>query len=128
MGEEFWGNTSESSPLDPGPIDTINDEIVCTLRRTFPETLEALRKAKAQGIAVGMISNHTTFWFKECADACQIYELIPRELVIVSSDAASCKPDADIFEVFLKRLAAAHPGLVASDCIFVDDKDANIEA
>merc|ERR1719491_1419344 len=75
-----------------------------------------------------MISNHITCWFTECADACLIYELIPRELVIVNCTAASAKPGADIFEFFLKRLAAAHPGFVASDCIFVDDKDSNIEA
>merc|ERR1740121_1285423 len=75
-----------------------------------------------------MISNHIDEWFEACAEGCQLYELIPRELVVVSSAVSCCKPDAAIYEVFLERLAAAHPGLAAADCVFIDDKEPNVTA
>ena len=42
----------------------------------------------------------------------------------------SAKPEARIFECFLERLAASEAGngLSASDCVFIDDKEANVEA
>lgn len=126
--DEFWRRSLEICAVDPALIDTIKPEIHETLRHTYPESLEVLRRARSQGIPVGMISNHTSWWFKVCAESARLYELIPEDLVVVSCDAGCCKPDADIYKFFLKRLEAAHPGLTASDCIFVDDKEKNVLA
>lgn len=126
--DEFWRLVLEKTAMEPRLVEPVQAEITATLRQTFPETLEVMRKALACGVVLGMISNHVSWWFKHCAESAHLNELIPQELLVVSDEVSVSKPDAGIYEVFVKRLAEMHPGLQASDCIFVDDKDENVTA
>jgi epoxide hydrolase-like predicted phosphatase len=79
--------------------------------------VQALRKAKAAGIATALLSNS---WGNE----------YPREgweemfdVIVISGEVKMRKPEHRIYELTLDRL-----GLEASSCVFVDDLSPNIRA
>lgn len=126
--EAYWTGIRDALDFDQSLIPELDAKICSKLRTTFMDTLAVLEKAKASGVVLGVISNHTKFWFEECASACRFDKLMDQELCINSSEVFCSKPKARIFEIFLERLASAHPGMGAADCIFVDDKKKNLTA
>merc|ERR1719240_491586 len=83
--------------------------------------IDKLRRA---GLRVAIISNHICAWFDYWFARYGLAELFEEpNLVVVSSRARSAKPDKEVFEYFCKE-----SGLKPSDCVFVDDKQANVEA
>ncbi|CAE7305209.1 yihX [Symbiodinium pilosum] len=125
----FWQLVCETSGLEASAAKEADAEICETLRSHYADTLEVLNIARDQGIILGVISNHIGFWFhEECAKPCGLSTLVTPELLIVSSEVGCSKPSSRIFEIFLQRLQALHPGIAAADCIFVDDKAENVEA
>jgi len=102
-----------------------------TLRRTYPDTLSTAAQLKAAGIIIGVISNHIVSppWFQECASSAGLYELATdRSLVVVSQEVGVGKPDEAIFKLFFERLLKLDPNIQPEQLIFVDDKEANVEA
>jgi HAD superfamily hydrolase (TIGR01509 family) len=72
----------------------------------------AVRRARASGIATGLISNS---WGNGLAyDAALMDELF--DTVVISGDVGMHKPEPDIFLLGAERLGAA-----PADCVFVDD-------
>ena len=78
--------------------------------------LEALRAA---GLPTYAITNFPAEKFEE---TCEIYPFLKGFLgVVVSGRERLVKPDPAIFRLFLSRY-----GLVAEDCVFIDDSPANV--
>jgi epoxide hydrolase-like predicted phosphatase len=81
------------------------------------EMLEALRRARAQGIRTGLISNsmgagrYDRSTFPELFDG-----------VVISGDEGMHKPQPEIYELGCERV-----GLAAAECVFVDDLRENCE-
>jgi putative hydrolase of the HAD superfamily len=79
--------------------------------------LEAVRRARAQGVRTGLISNsmgagrYDRSTFPELFDG-----------VVISGDEGMHKPQPEIF-----RLGAERVGLPPADCVFVDDLRENCE-
>jgi putative hydrolase of the HAD superfamily len=79
--------------------------------------LEAVRRARAQGIRTGLISNsmgagrYDRSTFPELFDG-----------VVISGDEGMHKPQPEIF-----RLGAARVGLAPEECVFVDDLRENCD-
>ncbi|HEV7845013.1 MAG TPA: HAD family phosphatase [Thermoleophilaceae bacterium] len=79
--------------------------------------VEALRRARAQGIRTGLISNsmgagrYDRSTFPELFDG-----------VVISGDEGMHKPQPEIYELGCERV-----GLAAADCVFVDDLRENCE-
>jgi putative hydrolase of the HAD superfamily len=81
------------------------------------EMLEALRRARAQGVRTGLISNsmgagrYDRSTFPELFDG-----------VVISGDEGMHKPEPAIYELGCERV-----GLPPADCVFVDDLRENCE-
>jgi putative hydrolase of the HAD superfamily len=85
--------------------------------RPDEEMVEALRRARAQGIRTGLISNsmgaarYDRSGFPELFDG-----------VVISGDEGMHKPEPGIYALGCERV-----GLEPSDCVFVDDLRENCE-
>jgi putative hydrolase of the HAD superfamily len=81
------------------------------------EMIEALRRARSQGVRTGLISNsmgtgrYDRSTFPELFDG-----------VVISGDEGMHKPQPEIYELACERV-----GLTPSDCVFVDDLRENCE-
>jgi len=132
----FWGlawRTAGASPelFSLKTVAACEKAIAAGLRRTFPETLKTAQRAKAAGVAVGMISNHIVSpdWFVSCERGAGLCQLVSHpSLLIVSQEVGLAKPDAAIYARFFSALVALYPGVQPSQLVFVDDKQKNVDA
>jgi 2-haloacid dehalogenase len=85
-------------------------------------TVHILEKLKAAQVPLYGITNFASDTLKE---AKAIYPFLAHSFIdiVVSGDEKLLKPDAAIYEVLLKRQK-----LDATDCVFIDDSRANVEA
>ena len=81
------------------------------------EMVEAVRRARAQGIRTGLISNS---WGRGRYDRDSFGELF--DGVVISGEVGLYKPQPEIF-----RLGAERVGLEPGECVFVDDLRENCE-
>jgi len=88
--------------------------------RLFPEMLELVHTLKKQGIRMAMLSN-TIPQRAQVIRSLGAYD--PFNPVALSYEIGVEKPDKQAFAVFLSLM----PGVRAQDCIFIDDKEANIK-
>jgi putative hydrolase of the HAD superfamily len=79
--------------------------------------IEALRRARAEGIKTGLISNS---WGRGRYDRDSFAELF--DGVVISGEVGLYKPQPEIF-----RLGAERIGLEPRECVFVDDLRENCE-
>lgn len=94
--------------------DAVSGEIAGSV-----EILAALRSA---GTPLYAITNFSAEKFRECQERFSFLANSFRDIVI-SAHENLIKPDPKIYQVCLDR-----NGLVASDCIFIDDSPANVAA
>jgi putative hydrolase of the HAD superfamily len=114
--EDFSERFGELLELDPvrraGLIDRMFGHI-----RPDEEMVEALRRARAQGVRTGLISNsmgagrYDRSTFPELFDG-----------VVISGDEGMHKPEPAIYELGCSRV-----GLAPAECVFVDDLRENCE-
>mgnify|MGYP006275754551 FL=1 len=83
-------------------------------------TVELLREVRAKGIPDYAITNFSREKFPVARARFPFLDGF--RLAIVSGDEGLVKPDAAIYELFLRRA-----GLAAAECVFIDDSLANVE-
>jgi epoxide hydrolase-like predicted phosphatase len=89
--------------------------------RPRAEVLELVKRARAEGVRVGLLSNS---WGDGEYDPYDGYDLDALfDAVVISGDAEVRKPDLAIY-----LLAAAELGMQPQECVFVDDTAANLPA
>jgi putative hydrolase of the HAD superfamily len=104
-------------PAD-GLIAALLDPAAFTPR---PETADLARRARAAGVATGLLSNS---WGGGGYDVYTGFDLAAMfDAVVISHEVGLRKPEAPIYE-----LAAARLGLAPADCVFVDDTRRNVAA
>jgi putative hydrolase of the HAD superfamily len=114
--EQFADRFGELLELEPhrraGLVDRMFGHI-----RADEEMVAALRRARAQGVRTGLISNsmgagrYDRSTFPELFDG-----------VVISGDEGMHKPEPEIYELGAERV-----GLAPADCVFVDDLRENCE-
>ena len=77
--------------------------------RRFPETLAVLRRLRADGVRIGIVSNFTPALLPIC-DALGLLELC--DVVLASTLVGSEKPDVTIFRLALRQLGVEPSGAV----------------
>merc|ERR1712139_257316 len=88
------------------------------------QVLAVVDRIRKAGLRVGIISNHLCAWFDHWFSRFGLSELFSEpDLVLVSSRAEVCKPDQAIYKKLCDQ-----GGLQAHECVFVDDKQANVDA
>ncbi len=112
FGERF----GELLELEPDRRRGLVDRMFGRIREDAAMT-EALRRARAQGISTGLISNsmgagrYDRSTFPELFDG-----------VVISGEVGMHKPQPEIFQLGCERV-----GLAPADCVFVDDLRENCE-
>ena len=116
----------------PDRVSACEAALAVALRKCFPETLEVTRRLKAEcNVTIGIISNHlvTPNLFGYCAEGAGLDALVSDPSLLVVSQAVGLgKPDPAIFRLFIDRLRILDPSMTVADCLFVDDKAANVDA
>jgi len=87
----------------------------------IPETVAALRRAKAAGLPVHGLTNFGAETFPPTAQRFDFLRLF--DTVVVSGEEGVIKPDRRIFDILIDRA-----GIDPSRSVFIDDSAANIAA
>jgi len=87
------------------------------------EMIELMRRLRDRGLRMALLTNNVRewepLWRAKLPDIDEIFEV-----VVDSAFVGMRKPEPGIYELTLERLGA---GVVASDCLFVDDTEANCQ-
>jgi putative hydrolase of the HAD superfamily len=84
------------------------------------DVLEVVRRARGDGWRVGLLTNATT---RLVGDLERLGLIAEFDLVLNSAVLGLAKPDPELFREACRRM-----GVGSSDCVFVDDTAANVEA
>jgi putative hydrolase of the HAD superfamily len=109
--------------LDPGELAALADDMVqerAGRTRLYDDTLPVLRRLRAAGTRLAVISNCDSFT-RPVVDRLGLEREV--DLVVLSFEVGSSKPQAAIFETTLARLG----GPAAADCLFVDDQPSYLD-
>jgi len=102
--------------LAPERAEGFNDRIFDRIGEDRP-MIEALRRARGHGLRTGLLSNS---WGTERYPRHLFGELF--DAVVISGEEGIRKPDAPIYELAIERM-----GLPATEIVFVDDLEHNLE-
>jgi putative hydrolase of the HAD superfamily len=88
------------------------------------EMIELMRRLREQGLRMALLTNNVRewepLWRAKLPDIDEIFEV-----VVDSAFVGMRKPEPEIYELTVERLG---DGIVAADCLFVDDNDVNCHA
>lgn len=149
--DTFYKELLQNSDLDAAKATAIHEQHIQYMARwgndgRSKSIAELLERIQQSGYRLGVISNHVTSWLQEmfaklgyspifyppAATAATAATTPP--VVIVSDAAKSGKPERAVFTSFLQALKQAtgqedaEDAAVAASCVFVDNKQKNIEA
>lgn len=104
-------------------IRSYRENFAKSLRGPIDGTVEILKQLHAAGIPLVALTNWSAETFPIAVDTFDFLDLF--EDIIVSGEEGVAKPDPEIFEELADRVR--HLGSL-DDCIFIDDKLANVQA
>jgi putative hydrolase of the HAD superfamily len=123
ISEEQWAREMEAALLrDHGATADLSDfgDKWFTDRETNERWLATLRRLKADGMFVGMLSNMVPSWDRHWRLMVPPDDLF--DDVVLSFEVGSRKPERRLFD-----LAADRSGVTPQECLLVDDLAANCE-
>jgi len=109
--KEHWPEYTEA-------LDMMEKDYVHIVTGEMPGMTELMKRLKSQGYQLLGLSNWSSKVY-EVMEKYPIFNLLDGALI--STEVKQLKPDADIYQTFLKRFNAK-----AEECIFIDDKPINI--
>ncbi len=85
------------------------------------DVLDVVKRIRSSGdYLLGVISNNTDEWAEHCGDALGLGDLF--DAWIISSHHHIKKPDREIYGLAAERL-----GLTTGDCLFIDNRERNVQ-
>ena len=88
------------------------------------EMIELMRRLRERGLRMALLTNNVRewepLWRAKLPDIDEIFEV-----VVDSAFVGMRKPEPEIYELTVERLG---DGVVAADCLFIDDNDVNCDA
>jgi putative hydrolase of the HAD superfamily len=84
--------------------------------------IELMRDLRGRGYRMALLTNNVREWEPLWRSMLPVDEIF--EVVVDSGFVGMRKPDPPIYELTLERLG---DGIAASDCVFVDDVEVNVE-
>jgi putative hydrolase of the HAD superfamily len=82
-----------------------------------------MRDARSHGYRMALLTNNVREWEPHWRAMVPVDEIF--EVIVDSAYVGMRKPEPEIYELTLERLG---DGIAASDCLFVDDVEVNIDA
>jgi putative hydrolase of the HAD superfamily len=115
---EFWERFAAKFDIDPKELERTWLDTFTQKSDEYKEVIEIIKKLKANGYKVGLITNLTSVFppTRRMAYADLFDDMI------VSHEVGMRKPEARIYNLALDRLAVH-----AAEAVFVDDKLENVE-
>ncbi len=110
----------ERHPEHESPIRAFHERWHETVSGVFEENVALLQRLREAGVPTYCITNFSSAKFREAQERYPF--LASFDGVIVSGDERLLKPDPAIYRLLLSRY-----GLIAEDCLFIDDSLANVE-
>ena len=86
----------------------------------FAGTVEIMKRLKAKGYSLYGLSNWSAETFPLAREKYDFFNLL--DDIVISGEVGMIKPDPEIFEHLLQRIARK-----ADECLFIDDVPANVE-
>ena len=123
-GRSFAEGVSELSKEFPQYAELIqayHDNWIDSIGNSLTGTTEIMKRLKNAGYPLYGLSNWSAETFPIARDKYEFFSLL--EDIVISGEVGAVKPDPEIFEILLRRI-----GRPASECLFIDDALANIEA
>jgi putative hydrolase of the HAD superfamily len=104
-------------------LGSLRDTYFAHLKPNAP-MIDFMRELRGRGLRMALLTNNVREWEPHWrAKLPELDEIF--EVVVDSAFVGMRKPDPAIYELTLERLGG---GLTASECVFVDDNDVNVEA
>jgi putative hydrolase of the HAD superfamily len=104
-------------------LDSLRETYFANLRPNRP-MIDYMRELRERELRMAILTNNVREWEPHWrAKLPELDEIF--ELVVDSAFVGMRKPDPRIYELTVERLGG---GLTASDCVFVDDNEVNVEA
>eukprot|EP00298_Acanthocystis_sp_HF-20_P002490 c12907_g1_i1.p1 GENE.c12907_g1_i1~~c12907_g1_i1.p1 ORF type:complete len:223 (+),score=95.26 c12907_g1_i1:37-705(+) len=130
-GEEFFRILLKDTNRDESTWKSLHEkyiEFMTSWRHSRAQKVSKLLDSLTeQGYLIAVISNHCSEWLWAIFDSCGYTKKFNPSLVIVSDKVGLAKPQPEIFEHFLTTLKKIDSSLSAKNCLFIDDKQTNIE-
>ncbi len=82
-----------------------------------------MREARSRGYRMALLTNNVREWEPHWRAMLPVDEIF--EVIVDSAYVGLRKPEPEIYELTVERLG---DGLAASDCLFIDDVEVNIDA
>ena len=123
-GRSFAEGVAELSKEFPQYAELIqayHDNWIHSIGNSLTGTIEIMERLKNAGYQLYGLSNWSAETFPIARDKYDFFNLL--DDIVISGEVGAVKPDPEIFEILLKRI-----GRPASQCLFIDDALANVEA
>lgn len=123
-GRPFAEGVSELSKQFPQYAELIqayHDNWIHSIGNSLTGTIEIMKRLKKAGYQLYGLSNWSAETFPMARRKYDFFNLL--DDIVISGEVGAIKPEPAIFEIMLKRI-----GRPASECLFIDDALANIEA
>src|SRR5689334_17336142 len=91
--------------------------------------VEIAKKAKAKGLSIGILSNHSVRWMEGFINKFGLLSIYDRNMIVISQEVLARKPSPKIYESLLQRIHQhISPTIKPNEVLFIDDKPENVEA
>jgi FMN phosphatase YigB (HAD superfamily) len=127
--DQFWAEIIKEAGLTE-TVEELKAMLRCERMRPFWGPLALAERLKKRGYLVGMLSNHCREWFTELWLRFRLGDIFDGDLCVVSFQIGCTKPDWPHFRPYSAIYERLHrvAGVKKSNCVFVDDKKANVDA
>ncbi len=102
-------------------IQAYHDNWIDSIGNSLGGTIEIMKRLKKAGYQLYGLSNWSAETFPIAREKYDFFNLL--DDIVISGEVGAVKPDPEIFEIMLERI-----GRPASQCVFIDDALANVEA
>jgi len=124
---EYYNTLFKGAPIKETP-----EEIGVVLRESldvFSDIFDMLKDIKSKGMDVGIVTNHTTWWFDYIIKKWNLLSVLKRDMILVSQEINCYKPMPEIYQCLYDRiLANVGKDVQKNEVVFVDDKEENVKA
>ncbi len=117
--DQFWQSFIESTGINE-TADGLKEMSLTYIKR-IPGIIDVVKKLK-ENYKLGVLSNNVEEWMEKIRGMIDLKGLF--DVVISSHKVGMAKPHKDFFMLCLEKLGNLKP----EECLFVDDRDKNIEA
>jgi FMN phosphatase YigB (HAD superfamily) len=125
--DRFWTEVAAAAGLNES-VAQLKQMLRETSFRVFWQSMAVADRLRKRGYLLGILSNHAKPWFEELTTRFRLFDVFEPRISIASYQIGAAKPEDRAFTVLLERIRTVRPAIEAAGCIFIDNKQSNVEA